>query len=302
MRARAPGKIVVSGAYSVLYGAPAIVGAVDRWVVADATREAELVGAEVRAAIELGIIERACGVDIRDLFDDVDPARKLGLGSSAAIVASTIAAVRGRALDAAARDELFQHALAAHKRAQPLGSGIDVAASVFGGLVRCQRQDTALRVAPFVLPAPLAIVIYAHPEAASTHDFLTRLRAFETDRPDAFAERMDALRAAATTTADATTREPFLEGLRRQDEALRALDRSAGMGVFVPAFDHLGTAAANEGAFFGPSGAGGGDVGIFVGADRPSARFDDVARSLGVSRLRADVGCGGVTLVGAEER
>ncbi len=35
MRARAPGKVVLSGAYSVLRGAPAIVTAVDRYVEAD---------------------------------------------------------------------------------------------------------------------------------------------------------------------------------------------------------------------------------------------------------------------------
>ena len=51
MRARAPGKLVLSGAYAVLEGAPALVAAVDRYVVADTARAAELVTPEVRAAI-----------------------------------------------------------------------------------------------------------------------------------------------------------------------------------------------------------------------------------------------------------
>ncbi len=38
MIAKAPGKLVVSGAYSVLEGAPAIVVAVDRYAVADTAR------------------------------------------------------------------------------------------------------------------------------------------------------------------------------------------------------------------------------------------------------------------------
>ena len=50
MRARAPGKIVMSGAYAVLEGAPAIVTAVDRYVLADAGRPAEFVTPEVREA------------------------------------------------------------------------------------------------------------------------------------------------------------------------------------------------------------------------------------------------------------
>ncbi len=38
MIARAPGKIVISGAYAVREGAPAIVAAVDRYAVADGAR------------------------------------------------------------------------------------------------------------------------------------------------------------------------------------------------------------------------------------------------------------------------
>src|SRR5262245_30830565 len=54
MLAQAPGKIVLSGAYAVLEGAPALVAAVDRYVIADATRDADLVTPEVRAAIGSG--------------------------------------------------------------------------------------------------------------------------------------------------------------------------------------------------------------------------------------------------------
>ena len=43
MIAKAPGKLVVSGAYSVLEGAPAIVVAVDRYAVADTSRAPERV-------------------------------------------------------------------------------------------------------------------------------------------------------------------------------------------------------------------------------------------------------------------
>jgi phosphomevalonate kinase len=35
MKARAPGKIVISGAYAVLEGAPSVVTAADRYVTAD---------------------------------------------------------------------------------------------------------------------------------------------------------------------------------------------------------------------------------------------------------------------------
>ena len=51
MKARAPGKLVLSGAYAVLEGAPAIVAAVDRYAMADTEQAAAFVGAELQAAI-----------------------------------------------------------------------------------------------------------------------------------------------------------------------------------------------------------------------------------------------------------
>ncbi len=52
MKARAPGKIVLSGAYSVLEGAVALVAAVDRYAWADTERQPALVTAEVRQAMD----------------------------------------------------------------------------------------------------------------------------------------------------------------------------------------------------------------------------------------------------------
>ncbi len=49
MRVFAPGKLVLTGAYAVLEGAPAIVVATNRGAVADATRVALTATPEVRA-------------------------------------------------------------------------------------------------------------------------------------------------------------------------------------------------------------------------------------------------------------
>src|SRR5262245_51622652 len=135
MIARAPGKLVLSGAYSVLEGAPCIVAAVDRYAIADAARAADLVTDEVRAAVEAGELPRPVGFDASALRDRAPDgtSRKLGLGSSAAILAASLAAARGGAFadEAAMREAIFPLALAAHRRAQGGGSGVDVAASVF---------------------------------------------------------------------------------------------------------------------------------------------------------------------------
>ena len=78
MIARAPGKLVLSGAYVVLDGAPAIVAAVDRYAVADTSRAPDFVSDELRAAFGS---EQPPHVDVSALRAD---GRKLGLGSSAA--------------------------------------------------------------------------------------------------------------------------------------------------------------------------------------------------------------------------
>ncbi|MGH7271379.1 MAG: hypothetical protein ACREJ3_13200, partial [Polyangiaceae bacterium] len=77
MRVIAPGKLVLSGAYAVLEGAPAIVVAVDRHVVVD---------------VPSGWLDPG-PPDTRAIYGDSD--RKLGLGSSAA---SLVALYGARAL------------------------------------------------------------------------------------------------------------------------------------------------------------------------------------------------------------
>ena len=86
MRACAPGKLVLSGAYSVLEGAPAIVSAVDRYVCCDSARPAELITPEVRAALPAG-----ADAPLFDASALRAEGRKLGLGSSAAILVASLA-------------------------------------------------------------------------------------------------------------------------------------------------------------------------------------------------------------------
>ena len=60
--------------------------------------------------------------------------------------------------------------------------------------------------------------------------------------------------------------------------------RSADAPIVPPAFVDLGARAKSEGAAFIPSGAGGGDVGVFVGP-APSTAFIAAAQNLGMKLL-----------------
>ncbi|HET9957635.1 MAG TPA: hypothetical protein VFQ61_24225, partial [Polyangiaceae bacterium] len=116
MKARAPGKLVLSGAYAVLEGAPAIVAAADRYVVADSSRPAGFITPEVRAALPSGPWPAFDASPLRE------GDRKLGLGSSAAILVASLAALeleRDPELAAAELAErVFRPALVAHREAQ----------------------------------------------------------------------------------------------------------------------------------------------------------------------------------------
>ncbi len=149
--ATAPGKLILTGEYAVLDGAPALVIAVDRRVVArrhgpqgtspfvlavarelEARYGADSAGAA--AALELSVDSRAF----------YDGPKKLGLGSSAAVTvvatALSLAVQHDSAqLDDARRRDILEIALAAHANAQGArgarGSGADIAAAVYGGTI-----------------------------------------------------------------------------------------------------------------------------------------------------------------------
>ncbi|WP_437642037.1 hypothetical protein [Sorangium sp. So ce854] len=329
MIVRAPGKLVLSGAYAVLEGAPALVAAVDRYVLADPARPAALVTDEVQAAIDAGALDRAVWFDASALRAPAPAgssgaaSRKLGLGSSAAILVATLAAraaaaAATRATEAAATTRatraaaagqpapawdaraLFLDALAAHRRAQGGGSGVDVAASVHGGVLCCRLgPGGALDVAPHALPGELAVEVFASDAAARTSDMLERVRALAARDPAAHRALLGAAAEGATAAVAAADARALVAALDRQVDALAELGDRAGAPIVTPALRRLRPAATAEGASLAPSGAGGGDVSIFVGAAPPSAAFIEAARAAGLDRVPMSLGAPGVHVLDA---
>jgi phosphomevalonate kinase len=296
--ARAPGKIVLSGAYSVFEGAPALVASVDRYVLARSDRIADRITDEVARAIEAGVIPGAAWFDASELRSGD---RKLGLGSSAAILVASIAAGLPARLesDEALQRAVFAPALAAHRAAQGGGSGVDVAASVHGGVIQCTLADGgALTVARHGLPPGLVIVVFASPVAASTRDLLARVHDLASRDRAAYDHHIQraATGARAAAAADRTT--ALISALSEQIDALGALGAAAGAAILTDPVHELRAPAAAEGAAFGPSGAGGGDIAIFVGISPPSPDFLAQARARDLDPLPLlTIGVRGVHLV-----
>ncbi len=307
MKVRVPGKLVLSGAYAVLEGAPAIVTAVDRYVVADGTRAAEFVTDEMRAAGE-GPYPHFDASQLR--ADD----RKLGLGSSAAILVATLATHPDVELaDSAQRDTLFQRALTAHRHAQGGGSGIDVAASVYGGHLRFQlraplRATTsggtssgpwpAASVQAIRLPRHVEISVLSSPQAASTSEFLTRVYDWKRRAAGDFDAWLRGATDAATLACEACSMDDtstFIDALTRQAELLNVLGNSAAIPIVTDAVSKADAAARGLGGCVLPAGAGGGDVSLFVRKSGIDAReVLSIAQGVGLSTLQLSLGAPGV--------
>ncbi|AKV01634.1 Phosphomevalonate kinase [Labilithrix luteola] len=283
MKAFAPGKLVLTGAYAVLEGAPCIVVATSRGVVADTARRASFTTPEVEAA--LGSVA-APDVDASALFLD---SRKLGLGASAAILVASLAAREAEAGrdvgDDDVRAALFSRAREAHATAQSGGSGVDVAASVFGGALRYTMGALPVRV---TLPRGAHLSVFACGNSARTSDLRGKVDALAASSPALHRECMDALQSLARDAAqavDAGALERLVDVVRRTSAALARLGDAAGAPIVPTELRELSDIAARESAAFCVSGAGGGDVAVYLGSAPPSAAFLTRASALGLLRL-----------------
>ena len=283
MKAFAPGKIVLSGAYAVLDGAPAIVMATTRGALADSTRLQPTPTLEVRAA--LGDAP-APHVDASSMFVG---GRKLGLGASAAILVASLAAReadRGADLaDPRIREALFVRARTAHAVAQQGGSGVDVAASVHGGVLRYTTTAAPSRIA---LPTGTVVTVFACGTSARTSDLRAQVAAAPKSLYDACIGELKEIAASAVDAATRDDRAAFVLAVRRASRGLARLGAAASAPIVPVGFDALEELAARESAAFSVAGAGGGDVAVFVGGAAPSPEFLERARALGLFLL--DIG------------
>jgi phosphomevalonate kinase len=280
----APGKLVLTGAYAVLGGAPAIVAAIDRYAVADVSL-AGLGGDPLQE------------VDVRALQEG---GRKLGLGSSAAALVALLGAramARGEdPRSAAVRARILREAREAHSRQQGGGSGVDIAASVHGGVLRYEiASDGEPKLRALDLPPRLQMAAYDSGHSVRTSHMRAR---FDASHPSLEASglltRLAGLAMRAATAAEAGDTPSFIRAAFEFGRALATLGEACDAPIVPPAFADLASVAENEGAAFLPSGAGGGDVGVWLGLAPPSSDFTSRAQALSMRPLAIGIDRGGL--------
>ena len=306
---RAPGKAVLWGEYAVLAGAPAVVLAVDRQAVCELTPSAAY--RFIASGFEAGEAEfpslprnppqdapaallawhvlntftgTALNAGVFRLSTDAfySAGRKLGLGSSAALSVA-IEGACARWLGEAPRHE---RALAAHRRFQGgRGSGIDVAAAFFGGALRFQDGQAQ----PLAAALPECRFVWTGASASTGRHidrFAAYLNAGDTRALDRLAERSERL-----------CREPSLEALDDYADALRRLDRAAGLGIYTAAHRRAESLAKVHKLAYKPCGAGGGDIGAaFAESPEQFTDFETAATAAGLTVLGLEAASHGIDI------
>lgn len=302
----APGKAILCGEYAVLHGAPAVSVAVDRcvraWVepgkgtalspflTAALERVAKALAAEGHDVSQL-LQSGAVGVDSSALYEGK---QKLGLGSSAAVtVAAVGAAFRHVGKSLADSRRIFELADEAHAAAQGTrGSGVDVATSVYGNVIRFQRKDGRAQVTPVDLPEGVRLTFIFDGSSASTPQLIEKVKALAEAQPARHQAAIGRLISqshafvAALESGDATA---LLRSVDAYHEAMQHLGDAAGCEIVTRAHALLAGLARRHGGAAKPSGAGGGDLGVaFTLGDDATDKLREDLRSAGLSPL--DIG------------
>ncbi len=256
------------------------------------------------------VIECVCGVaDVRpatleplaihiesgDLYVEAS-GTKLGLGSSAAVIVALATALRhhlhatGRLAEEPGPEDAVLEDLWINAEVQDgRGSGVDIAAATFGGMLAYQVADDALSVEPVSLPEDVVFATVWTGTPASTTSFLEGMAAFEERLPADYAEHIAGLRALSERGLEACRADDaaaWLDVIRQWTPAMVALGKAADLPIVSAAHAALAEIARAGGCVYKPSGAGGGDVGLLfarsVDALAQTARMAEEAGYRGV--------------------
>lgn len=316
IEASAPGKLVVSGEYAVLAGAPALVAAVDRRVTCTlSTRDSGgwrfvSTGFEDDRTISKDDVFVASpttipGIVRRSIAEPDAPEHievrinstpcyrdgvKLGVGSSAATVTAVATAFGVMAGGAPRLTDLYD--LPADF--QGGGSGLDIAAAVTGGVIRFEDRVAT----PVRLPRGIHFAFVFTGAGSRTTDLLA---AFDAWRQRGATAPLERLAAASREVADCTGHpDAFVDALGEYTNVLERFDQSTRIGIFGPGHQRAREISSRLGVVYKPCGAGGGDTGLAASSDTTAINaFEQRARASGLVVVEMSIAPEGVTVLTA---
>lgn len=229
---------------------------------------------------------------------DGDVRAKLGLGSSAALtvaLASAFASMAGHADVMSDRGQWMRRLLRMHGDWQGgRGSGVDVAASVAGGLITYQLVGAnRLPVYEPLSAEGMPCLFVWSGQSVSTGDALQRLAQWREANPVDYIALMAELSAISSAAIDALKlrqMQSFIELTRDYAMGLQRFGAACGLEIYSAAQKQLAVMASREDVSYKPCGAGG-DFGVVFAEDAERlATFERAIVSAGmhVVPLRLD--------------
>lgn len=288
--ASAPGSVMLTGEHAVVYGHPALVCAIEHRVT---VRLLPLPGRAVEIHSDIAAATRTTLDDLRaegpmrfvqaallryrsrlpggvaiHIASEIDPT--LGLGSSAAVTVATLAALNALSEAGATPAELHLQALGIIRQLQGRGSGADLAASLFGGVLSYQLPGSLLsgvptdpdlfaHIQPVPAPPPLSLCYVGY--KTPTGDVLAAIARRMSDDPVRFEALYDHM-GQCSTAATRAIRNRDWPGLAVELKRYQALMSDLGVSD-----DNLNRIVASAGVAMATkiSGSGLGDCVLAMG-------------------------------------
>lgn len=322
---KTPGKLMVAGEFAVLEkGYPLLVMAVDRYVYTtirdseenkftsenfglhnltwkydgyrvvfdDYSPRLKFVTSALTTVLsflkERGVETTPFSMSVRSELDDEETGAKYGLGSSAAVVTSVVTAVLEKFLRyRPARSLIFKLASIAHVRTQGSGSGADIAASTYGGVLHyksfqaswlkkemnktkrilpiLQKNWPYLHIEQIYFPENIYVCIGWTGNPASTKNLVSEITKLKRDKQDVYSRFLKDSRQAVQqilTSIEENDIPLFLEGITKNRQALARLGELAQVPIETEKLAQLSNLAEQLDGAGKLSGAGGGDCGL----------------------------------------
>lgn len=324
IKASAPGKLVLTGEYAVLEaGEPSVVAAIDRVLTAEVQPSstytfssaslgldasdvlfadgiwspqagpaprlvfaAAAVNTALRYLKELGHVAEPFALTLDGNLESPD-GQKYGFGSSAAVTVAIVGALLGSFGLKPEASKVFKLSAIAHHEAQGSGSGVDVAASTYGGILRyvafdpdwlrqalyekrglvalVQSDWPLLGIEPQDWPSSVELAVGWTGQPASTAELVKVVKAARQERASLFARFLIESRRGTMAMVGALRAKDAEGALAATLEARRAVRNfqdAIGLPIETPLLTELADLAAAAGGSGKSSGAGGGDCGF----------------------------------------
>lgn len=278
--ASAPGKVILLGEHSVVFGEPAIAAAIGSRLEVRARlgeRAPALADPKLDRAVEMAA--RSFDLDPSrlhvEIASDIPPA--CGLGSSAALSLALVRALASLAGRALSTEEARKNASRVEDVFHGTASGVDVAASASDGIVWFERSDPP-RVERIRAGAPIDLAIGMSGDPRSTAGPVGRLRERHAKRPELYG-RLFRLAGDLARAGREAVESADWENLGVLMDTAQGLLNA--FGVSTPTLERMVAVARGAGALGAKlSGAGGGGV-IVALAPGSAGRVVEALRQAG---------------------